>query len=109
MAGSKSTKLNRLAEKKARSSAEQENSILAVYVDLVENDEFDGTFDLMRQARIALRPDPTTAILRHYWRGMDRGYDLNRAIEDFASWPRIVARYEELRRERRAERQATAR
>jgi hypothetical protein len=90
------------------SIAEQENSILAVYADMVEHDNLDGMFDLMRHAGIALRPDPTTAILRHYWLGFDRGYDVKRAIEDFASWPPIVARCEELRRERRARRAGRA-
>jgi hypothetical protein len=75
---------------------------------MIENDDFDGMFDLMRHAGIALRPDPTTAILRHYWLGMDRGNDVNRAIEDFASWPPIVARCEELRRAQRARRTGTA-
>jgi hypothetical protein len=68
---------------------------------MIENNDFDGMFDLMRHAGIALRPDPTTAILRQYWLGTDRGYDVNRAIEDFASWPPIVARCKALRRERR--------
>lgn len=86
------------------SIAEQEDSILAVYVDMIEHDDLDGMFDLMRHAGIALRPDPVTAILRHYWRGFDRGYNVKRAIEDFASWPPIVARCEELRREQRARR-----
>jgi len=86
------------------SIAEQENSILAVYVDIIENDDPDGMFDLMRHAGIALRPDPTTAILRHYWLGTDCGYDMKRAIEDFASWPPTVAQCEELRRQRRAKR-----
>lgn len=86
------------------SIGEQENSILAVYADMIENDDIDGMFDLMRHAGIVLRPDPTTAILRHYWLGFDRGYDVKRAIEDFASWPPIFARCEELRRARRANR-----
>jgi hypothetical protein len=89
---------------KRLSIVEQEDSILAVYVDMIEHDDFDGMFDLMRHAGIAPRPDPTTAILRHYWLGLDRGYDVNRAIEDFASWPPIVARCEELRRTQRAKR-----
>ena len=91
----KTTKTNRL------SIEEQENSILAVYVDMIENNDLDGMFDLMRHAGIPLRPDPMTAILRHYWLGLDRGYDVKCAIEDFASWPPIVARCEELRRTRR--------
>jgi hypothetical protein len=39
---------------------------------------------------------------------MDRGYDVTRGIEDFASWPPIVARCEELRRDRRAKRTGKA-
>jgi hypothetical protein len=70
---------------------------------MIEHNDIDGMFDLMRHAGIALRPDPTTAILRHYWLGTDRGYDMKRAIEDFTSWP-TVARCEELRRQRRAKR-----
>ena len=77
-------------------------SLLAVYVDMIEHDDLDGIFDLMRHAGIVLRPNPTTAILRHYWLGFDRGYDVPCAIEDFASWPPIVARCEELRRKQRA-------
>jgi hypothetical protein len=90
------------ARTKWLSLGEQEDSILAVYVDMIENDDIDGMFNLMRHAGIAMRPDPTTAILRHYWLGIDRGYDVKRAIEDFASWPPIFARCEELRRTRRA-------
>jgi hypothetical protein len=104
MAGPKSGRSKVAAKTRTLSIAEQENTILAVYVDMVENDDPDGMFDLMRHAGIALRPDPTTAILRHYWLGMDRGYDVKRAIEDFASWPPTVARCEELRLERRAKR-----
>jgi hypothetical protein len=104
MAGPKSARPKVRARTNRLSIGEQENSILAVYADMIENDEFDGMFDLMRHAGIALRPDPTTAILRHYWLGMDRGYDVKRAIEDFASWPPTVARCEELRLERRAKR-----
>jgi hypothetical protein len=108
MAGPKSARPKVRARTNRLSIEEQENSILAVYADMIENDDFDGMFDLMRHAGIALRPDPTTAILRHYWLGMDRGYDVNRAIEDFASWPPIVARCEELRRAQRARRTGTA-
>jgi hypothetical protein len=43
-------------------AAEFFDDILAVYVDMIENDDLDGMFDLMRHAGIALRPDPTTAI-----------------------------------------------
>jgi hypothetical protein len=46
---------------------------------VVENDDPDGMFDLMRHQRA----EPTTAILRHYWLGMDCGYDVKRATEDF--------------------------
>jgi hypothetical protein len=92
------------ARTKRLSIGEQENSILAVYADTIENDDLDGMFDLMRHTGIAPRPDPTTAILRHYWLGFDRGYDVSRAIEDFASWPPIFARCDELRRRRRADR-----
>jgi hypothetical protein len=110
MAGPKSGRSKVAAKTRTLSIAEQENTILAVYVDMVENDDPDGMFDLMRHAGIALRRDPTTAILRHYWLGTDRGYDMKRAIEDFASWP-TVARCEELRRQRRDKRTdaATAR
>jgi hypothetical protein len=90
------------------SIAEQEDKILAVYADMIEHDDLDGMFDLMRHAGIALRPDPITAILRHYWLGFDRGYDVKRAIDDFASWPPIVARCEELRREQGARRAGRA-
>jgi hypothetical protein len=82
------------ARTKRLSIGEQENLILAVYADMIEND------DLMRHAGIAPRPDPTTAILRHYWLGFDRGYDVSRAIEDFVSWPPIFARCDELRSRR---------
>jgi hypothetical protein len=92
------------ARTKILSIGEQENLILAVYADMIENDDLDGMFDLMRHAGIAPRPDPTTAILRHYWLGMDGGYDVKRAIEDFGSWPPTVARCEELRRRQRAKR-----
>jgi hypothetical protein len=43
-------------------AAEFFDDILAVYVDMIENDDLDEMFDLMRHAGIALRPDPTTAI-----------------------------------------------
>jgi hypothetical protein len=38
---------------KKRSIGEQENTILAVYADMIEHDDFDGMFDLMRHAGIA--------------------------------------------------------
>jgi hypothetical protein len=102
MAGPKSATPKVTVKSRTLSIAEQEDSILAVYADMIEHNDIDGMFDLMRHAGIALRPDPTTAILRHYWLGTDRGYNVIRAIEDFASWPPIVARCEELRRQRRA-------
>jgi hypothetical protein len=76
--------------KKRLSIAEQEGSILAVYADMIEHDDLDGMFDLMRHAGIALRPDPTTAILRHYWLGFDRGYDVNCAIEDLRAGRQLL-------------------
>jgi hypothetical protein len=111
MAGPKSATPKVTAKSRTLSIAEQEDSILAVYADMIEHNDIDGMFDLMRHAGIALRPDPTTAILRHYWLGMDRGYDVKRAIEDFASWPPTVEQCEELRRQRRDKRTdaATAR
>jgi hypothetical protein len=75
---------------KRLSIGEQENSILAIYADMIENDDLDGMLDLMRHARIALRPDPTTGILRHYWLGFDRGYDVNCAIEDLRAGRQLL-------------------
>jgi hypothetical protein len=102
MAQRKTTKRNRTAKPKEPTVAEQEGEILSVYVDMIENDNLDDVFDLARHASIDIsRGDPLQAVLRHYWLGSDRGYDVKRAIEDFASWPPIVARGEELRKERR--------
>ena len=89
---------------KRPSIAEQEAHILAVYADMLDHDDFDGFFDLARHAGIDMhRGDPIQQILKHYWLGGGR-YDVKRAIEDFASWPPIVNRIEELRREQRGKR-----
>jgi hypothetical protein len=55
---------------------------------VVEHDDPGGMFDLMRHQRA----EPTTAILRHYWLGMDCEYDVKRATEDFASANRRALR-----------------
>ena len=86
------------------SIAEQEADILAVYADMLDYDDFDGFFDLARHAGIDMRRgDPIQQILKHYWLGSGK-YEVRRAIEDFASWPPIVNRIEELRREQRCKR-----
>ena len=83
MVGPKSARPKLTARTSWLSIEEQENSILAVYSDMIENDDFEGMLNLLRHAGITLRPDPTMAILRHYWLGLNRRYDVNRAIEDF--------------------------
>jgi hypothetical protein len=77
MAEPKSARPKATARTSGLSIGEKEKSILAVYPDMIENDDLDGMLNLMRRAGIGLRPDPTTAILRHYWLGTDRGYDVN--------------------------------
>ena len=72
---------------KGSSITKQEADILAVYVDMIENEHYDDFFDLARHAGIDIRRgDPVQQILKHYWLGGGK-YDVRRAIEDFASWP----------------------
>lgn len=87
---------------------EQKNLVLAVYGDLLENDDLDGFIDFSKHAGLdfsALSQCPKCRdsqleawILGHYRISKGR-YDVDRVANDLATYPPIVARIEELKRE----------
>ncbi len=87
---------------------EQKNLVLGVYLDFLENDDLDGFVDFSKHAGLdfAALPDCPKCfadqfenwILGHYRISKGR-YDVDRVANDLATYPPIVARVEELRKE----------
>ena len=70
----------------AATVSQQEALILRPYVDFLMNDDVEGLYNLARHSGIELGGDLAGTVLNHYRLG-DGRYDIERALEDFASRP----------------------
>ena len=87
---------------------EQKNLVLAVFFDLLENDQLDEFKEFCQHAGLDFSALPNCSkcladqlpnwILGHYRISKGR-YDVDRVANDLATYPPIVARVEELRKE----------
>jgi len=71
----------------AATVSQQEALILRPYVDFLMNDDIDGLYNLARHSGIGLGGGNLAGTVLSHYRLGDGRYDVDRALEDFASRP----------------------
>ena len=71
----------------AVTDSRRESLILRPYVDFLMNDDIEGLYDLARHAGIQLSGGNLAGTVLSHYRLGDGRYDVDRALEDFASRP----------------------
>ena len=90
--------------RKPRPTDEQKNIIVGILLDFLQDEDAENLGSYLRHVGFDVRAVPDTAALPAAWAAHYRVkqgiYDVERAINDLATWPPIAARIAELRAER---------